>query len=251
MKKIALIIFRLVSLIIIIGCLLFIYRWYKNNESNKLIQDETKKLVTVETVSTEDTSKKDSNYEKLTINFKELKNINPDTVGWVRVKNTNIDYSVVQHSDNSYYLKHNFYKQSNSAGWVFADYRNSFTTLDKNTILYGHHMKNGTMFGDLPRLLEDSWKFENENLYFSFATEENSYKAEIFSVYMMKASELAIPNEFNNDWEFLKYIQQIKELSIHNFNVQVNHNDNIVTLCTCGSTNKYRVVVHAKLVELK
>lgn len=251
MKKIALILFRIVSLIIIIVCSFFIYRWYKNSESNKIIQDEIKKFVTVENIPTENTSEENSVNEKLIINFKELKDINPDTVGWVRVNNTTIDYSIVQSSNNSYYLNHNFYKQSNGAGWVFADYRNSFDTLDKNTIIYGHHMRNRTMFGDLPYLVENSWNFENENSYFSFATESNSYKAEIFSIYVMKASELVIPNEFNSNEEFLKYVQQLKNLSIHTFNVEVNDDDNIITLCTCGDTNKYRVVIHAKLVELK
>ena len=105
------------------------------------------------------------------------------------------------------------------------------------------------MFGDLAHLLEDSWNFEGNNSYFSFATEEKSYKAEIFSVYEIKASQLVIPNEFENDEEFSKYVQQLKDLSIHDFNVQVNNEDKIVTLCTCGDTNKNRIVVHAKLVE--
>lgn len=246
MKKIALTIFRVVSLIIIIICLFLIYRWYKNNESNKLIQDEIRQFVTVENIpSIENVAE-----EKLIINFDELKKINPETVGWIRVNNTNIDYSVVQHSDNSYYLNHNFYKQSNGAGWIFADFKNSFDILDKNTIIYGHHMRNETMFGELPNLIENSWTFEDKNLYFYFATEEKSYKAEIFSVYEMKASQLVIPNKFENDEEFLEYVQQLKDLSIHDFNIQVNKDDNIITLCTCGDTNKNRVVVHAKLIEL-
>ncbi len=245
MKKISLIIFRIVSLIIIIGCLIFIYRWYKNNESNKNIQNEIKKFVTIENIS-----EADSNYEKLIIDFKKLKDINSDIVGWVRVNNTNIDYSIVQYSDNDYYLKHNFYKEPNGAGWIFADYKNSFETLDKNTIIYGHNMRNGSMFGNLPQLLKDSWNFENKNLYFSFATEEKSYKAEIFSVYSMKASQLEIPNKFSNDEQFLEYVQQVQQLSIHDFDVKVNKDDNIITLCTCGATNKNRIVVHAKLIEL-
>lgn len=245
MKKIVLIIFRVVSLIIVIGCLLFIYRWYKNNESNKHIQEQISKLVTIENIPSEENSTE----ERLIIDFKGLKEINPDTVGWVKVNNTNINFSVVQSSDNNYYLKHNFYKESNNAGWIFADCKNSFDPLDKNTILYGHHMKNGIMFGDLAHLLEDSWNFEGNNSYFSFATEEKSYKAEIFSVYEIKASQLVIPNEFENDEEFSKYVQQLKDLSIHDFNVEVDNEDKIVTLCTCGDTNKNRIVVHAKLVE--
>lgn len=241
MKKKAIVVFRIVSVLIVICCLCFIYRWYKNNQINSHIQYEMEKFVTAE----------DLDDESLKINFKKLKEINSDTVGWVRVNNTGIDYPVVQYSDNDYYLKHNFYKDENSAGWIFADCENSFDTLDKNTIVYGHHMRNGSMFGDLPHLLDDSWNFENKNSYFYFSTEEKSYRAEIFSVYSMKISELVIPNKFDNDEEFFKYIQQLEDLSIKDFNVQINNDDNIITLCTCGSTNKYRVVVHAKLTELK
>ena len=230
-------IFRLVSVIIVIICLWFIYRWYKNNQINKHIQAEMEKLVTVES----------SGDENLKIDFKKLKEINSDTVGWIRVNNTNIDYPIVKYSDNNYYLNHNFYKEVNSAGWIFADCVNSFDTLDKNTILYGHHMRNGSMFGNLPHLLEDSWNFENENSYFYFSTEGKSYKAEIFSVYSMKVSELEIPNKFNNDEEFLEYTQRLKKLSIKDFNVNINKDDKIITLCTCGGSNKYRVVVHARI----
>ena len=245
MKKTTLIMFRIISLIIIIICLIFIYRWYKSNVINKEIQEEVGEFIDVEDVSDEDLDA-----QKLIINFKELKEINPETVGWVRVNNTNIDFPIVQHSDNTYYLKHNFYNEWNNSGWIFADSENSFETLDKNTIIYGHNMKNGEMFENLSYLLNDSWNFEKENLYFSFATEKKSYKAEIFSVYMKKATQLQIPSEFEDNEEFQEYIEEIKNSSIHDFDIDINKKDEIITLCTCGDTSKNRIVVHAKLIEL-
>lgn len=244
MKKTTVIMFRIISLIIIIICLIFIYRWYKSNERNKEIQEEVGKFIEVED------SEEDLDAQKLVVNFKELKEINPETVAWVRVNNTNIDFPVVQHSDNTYYLKHNFYNEWNNSGWIFADCENSFETLDKNTIIYGHNMKNGEMFENLSYLLNDSWNFENENSYFSFATEKGSYKAEIFSVYMKKATQLQIPSEFEDNEEFQEYIEEIKNSSIHDFDIDINKKDKIITLCTCGDTSKNRIVVHAKLIEL-
>lgn len=255
---IAVIIFRLISLIIIIVCLLVLYKWHQNNMENNSIIDELGEFATLEDnskdtneESTEENVQETVNEEsfRLSVNFNELKAQNSDTVAWVRVNNTNIDFPVVKSSDNNYYLKRNFKKQSNGAGWIFADYRNSFDTLDKNTIVYGHNRRNGSMFSSLSQFVGNSWNFENENSYFYFATENASYKAEIFSVYMMKASKLTISNNFSDEADFQNYVQGLKELSIRDFNVEVSNLDNIVTLCTCDNTNQNRIVVHAKLVE--
>lgn len=249
---IAILIFRLISLIIIVICLCVLYKWHKNNMQNNEIIDELGEFATLEdsTDNIEENSEESLSEEfKLSVNFNELKAQNSDTVAWVRVNNTNIDFPVVKAENNSYYLKRNFKKQSNGAGWIFADYRNSFDTLDKNTVVYGHNRRNGTMFSNLSNFLTDSWSFENENSYFYFATENVSYKAQIFSVYMMKASKLFIPNNFVDEIEFQNYIQSLKDLSINEFNVEISSSDNIVTLCTCDNTNQNRIVVHAKLVE--
>ncbi len=250
---IAVLIFRLISLIIIVICLLVLYKWHENNMQNNEIIDELGDCASLEDNSkvTSDGTQEGTVEEdfKLAVNFNELKAKNADTVAWVRVNNTNIDFPVVKAEDNNYYLKRNFKKESNGAGWIFADYRNSFDTLDKNTIIYGHNRRNGTMFSNLTNLLTDSWSFENENSYFYFATENMTYKAQIFSVYMMRSSKLNIPNNFSDESEFQNYIQGLKDLSINEFNVEVSNIDKIITLCTCDNTNKNRIVVHAKLIE--
>ncbi len=250
---ISILIFRIVSIIIIAICLVILYRWHQNNVENDAIIDELGEFATLEdsTSNTDEQPAEGSTNEesKLSVDFNELKAKNSDTVAWVRVNNTNIDFPVVKADSNNYYLKRNFKKESNGAGWIFADYRNSFDNLDKNTIVYGHNRRNGTMFSNLSLFMGNSWNFENENTYFYFATESASYKAEIFSVYMMKASKLTIPNSFADEIEFQNYVQGLKDLSIHNFNVEIQGSDNIVTLCTCDNTNQNRIVVHAKLIE--
>lgn len=249
-SKIALIIFRVLSIIIIIICLIVLYNWHLNNKKNISIMDELEEYAQItETNTSENDGSEDNAEEKLAVNFEELKAKNADTVGWVKVNNTNIDFPVVQSSDNNYYLKHNFKKESNGAGWIFADYRCNFDDLDKNTIIYGHNRRNGTMFSNLTHTLDSNWNFENENSYFYFSTSSASYKAEIFSVYMMKATKLTISNEFADNSEFTNYINSLKELSIHDFNVNISEEDNIITLCTCDNTNQKRIVIHAKLIK--
>lgn len=255
-KKIskAVIIFRVISLIIIIYCLIVLYRWNENNKQNLNIMNELKDYAQITDVS-EDSQESGSETEansvsKLEVDFSELKAKNSDTVAWVKVNNTNINFPIVKSSDNKYYLKHNFNKESNGAGWIFADYRCSFDELSKNTIVYGHNRRNGTMFSNLSYFMNDDWNFENENSYFSFATETKSYKAEIFSVYMISASKLTLKNEFQDNSEFQNYITSVKNLSIHDFNVEINENDQIITLCTCDNTSQNRIVVSAKLSEI-
>lgn len=249
----AILVFRLVSLIIIIVCLVVLYKWHKNNMQNNDIIDELVDLASLEDNSRDasDENIENINVEefKLIVDFNELKSRNEDTVAWIKLNNTNIDFPVVKAENNSYYLKRNFKKESNGAGWIFADYRNTFDNLDKNTIIYGHNRRNGTMFSNLSNFLTDSWNFDNENSYFYFATESASYKAQIFSVYMMKATKLYIQNNFTDETEFQNYVQSLKELSINDFNVEVSNSDKIITLCTCDNTNQNRVVVHAKLIE--
>lgn len=246
MKKILLILFRVISIFIIIICLGFLYEWKINNDENLSIINEIESYSEV----SESVTEKEEKIELLTVDFESLKQINNEIVAWVKVNNTNIDFPIVQTKDNTYYLKHNLHKESNGAGWIFADYRNSFENLDDNTIIYGHNRRNGSMFSNLNNLIQADWNFEGENSYILFATEKESFKAEIFSVYKESENTLTMQNNFGNNEEFEKYIISIKEKSIKKFeNVEVFASDKILTLCTCDNTNKNRIVVHAKLVK--
>ena len=83
------------------------------------------------------------------MDFNDLIKKNSETVGWIKVNNTNVNYSIVQHKDNEYYLHHDFNKNSNYNAWVFADYRDNFKYFENNTIIYAHNLTNRTMFGSL------------------------------------------------------------------------------------------------------
>ena len=159
-----------------------------------------------------------------------------------------IENIVVQGKDNSYYLTHDFERDYNSAGWIFMDYHNKLDGLDKNIIIYGHNMRNNTMFGTLKNVLKKDWFENKDNRYITFITERESATYEVFSVYQIEAEDYYIKTSFNTG-EFKKYIDTMKNRSIFDFNCDISEDDSVLTLSTCANNNKYRVVLHAKKVK--
>lgn len=183
------------------------------------------------------------------INFDELKEKNNDTVAWIKVPNTLINYPIVQREDNKFYLKNDFYKKQNIYGWIFADFRDSFPNLSQNTIIYGHNTSIGIMFGDLINLLDQKWYENEENKYIYLSTTEKEYKFEIFSVYKINTTNDYIKVDFNND--FNEYIQMVSGRSFIGFKTKVE-NEKIITLSTCYNTQNsaVKLVVHAKMINI-
>jgi len=188
---------------------------------------------------------------KITALFEDLLNKNSDTVAWLKVNNTDIDFPVVQSKDNEYYLNHNFKKKYNEIGWTFADYRNNFPELDDNTIMYGHTYRNSSLaFSSLKTVLNKSWYNNEENHIIEFTTEKKAMKFKIFSIYTVKNTNDYLKINMNEE-EFNKYIEKAKKRSIKNFKTEIIYGDKIITLSTCYNTSNYRLVVHAKLIEDK
>ncbi len=181
--------------------------------------------------------------------FSELLKINDETVGWLKVNNTNINYPVTKHSDNDYYLNNSYYKQQNTHGWVFMDYRNSIDKLDKNTIIYGHRNNKGLMFGSLKNVLDKNWYTDKNNQKITFNTLNGDMQWQIFSIYTLKNTNDYLANHFDNDESYKTFIEMIKKRSIYNFGIDVGIDDNILTLSTCYNNAEYRLVVHAKLIK--
>ena len=185
-------------------------------------------------------------YDKV---FTKLKEINKDTIGWLTVNNTDIDYPVVQAEDNDYYLKHSFDNTRNSKGWIFADYRNNFETLDDNTIIYGHNLKSGYMFGTLKKTLNANWYSNQDNLVITFNTIKENYNWQIFSIYTMEKNNDYLVSSFANETNFNNYIKNSKEKSIIDFGIEVQYGDNILTLSTCYIDSNQRLIIQAKLIK--
>jgi len=182
------------------------------------------------------------------VDFTELKNTNNDTVAWLYVGGTNVNYPVVQTTDNEFYLDHSFDKSKNSAGWLFMDYRNNSKNYEKNTIIYAHNRKDKTMFGTLKNVLAKIWYEDIDNRVIKMSSENINTLWQIFSVYTIETTNDYIQTKFENDNEFQKFINLIKGRSTANFNTKVTTNDKILTLSTCHGNTK-KLVIHAKLIK--
>ena len=182
------------------------------------------------------------------VDFTELKKKNSDTIGWINVNNTNINYPFVQTNDNSYYLTHSFDKTYNEAGWVFLDYRNNTNFSDKNTIIYAHSRLDKTMFGSLSKVLKEDWYKNKDNHIIRISTEIENTLWQIFSVYVIETESYYITTDFSSDLEYQSFLDTLKSRSKYNFDAELSTNDNILTLSTCYSDTE-KTVVHAKLIK--
>lgn len=183
------------------------------------------------------------------VNFDSLIEKNDDTVAWLQVNHTNINYPVVQTNDNSYYLNHSFDKSYNVAGWLFLDYRSTTHNLKNNTIIYGHGRTDEVMFGSLDNILDESWYTNDENRIVKLSTPNMDMLWEVFSIYTIPAESYYLTTNFENDTAYQNFLNTIVERSIYDYNISVNSQDKILTLSTCLNTSGDRIVLHAKLVK--
>lgn len=184
----------------------------------------------------------------LAINFEELTKINEDIIGWLAVENTNINYPLLKSKDNQDYLKLAANKVKNNGGSIFVDCRNQVDFKDQHTIIYGHNMKNGSMFGSLKQFVEgDYWKNHSR---FYIIKPEGTLEYEIFSAYQTRADSAAYVLDFSGNPSFATFVDLAKKHSQVETSVSVSEHDTIVTLSTCTNKEQMgRYVVHGKLVN--
>lgn len=178
-----------------------------------------------------------------------LYDINQDYMGWINIENTPVNYPIVKSNDNEFYLTRGFNKEYLISGSIFMDYRNKGFE-DKNIVIYGHNMKDLSMFGSLKKY--KNLDYLKDNKYITISNKENEiFKYEIFSAYVTDAYDLeAVSTNFNTKEHFIKYINKIYEKSIHDLNIDTKIIDKILTLLTCSNeSNDSRLVIHAKLME--
>ena len=179
--------------------------------------------------------------------YKALLEINEETVGWIKINNTKVDYPVVKAADNDFYLTRNIYKKNDYNGWIFMDYRNTTDEINRNTIIYGHNMYySGVMFGTLGKTTKKDWYTNPENTTISFNTIHSEMEWEIFSIYRINVTNDYIQTDFKSNKEFLTFLNLLKSRSIHDFGILVDSDTKILTLSTCTDNNK-RLVIHAAL----
>lgn len=245
-KKIKLTILQLIIAGVIIFSILALAKSKINaSRTGKLSEDLKQYITEIEESNVVEAGGEEQEY---TIDFEQLRQINPDTRAWLKIESLNLDFPVVQANDNDYYLKYSFDRTRNSDGWVFFDYRNLLDGTDKNTIIYAHNRKNGTMFSNLVNILDSSWYDNEENRYFNLYIGDQKYTYEVFSIYQIKVESYYIQTYFNSNQTYLNFLNTIKSRSIKDYGIELTETDNILTLSTCGSNSKYRVVLHARRI---
>ena len=241
-KKIFIYLFLILFLSVFIYSIYNIIDWYIAGKKNEKIINDINDAIIEEEIEEEIVDEDTS----LTVDFEILKEKNSEAVGFIKVNGTKIEYSVVKHKDNFYYLTHSFDRSYNKYGWIFANFENKFDGTDKNITLFGHNMRNGSMFGTLKNVLTEEWQSNEDNHKVLFITEEGKFIYQVFSTYKIYKEEYFATSNFKDDSEFLTFINKIKKRSNKDYNVEVTEDDQILTLSTCHSNNNYRVVLHAK-----
>lgn len=213
-----------------------IVNWIEDNKKTKekieIVQEVTK--IEINPVST-----------FLSVDFTELSKINDEVVAWIKVPETSVNYPVVKHKDNSYYLTHSYDKSFNYAGWIYTDYRNDIDDLVSNNIIYGHGRVDGSMFGSLRDLIN---KDGSEKLVY-ISTPYNNYIFKVFSIYRIMNTNDYLYTGYDNNEKFLSFIDLIKNRSLVKYDdLEIEPSDKILTLATCYDTRE-KFVIHAKMIK--
>ena len=178
------------------------------------------------------------------IDFASLKSVNDDVVGWIYVEAVpDINYPIVHGKDNETYLHRTYEKNYNFAGTIFVDYENKGDFSDCNTIVYGHNMKNGSMFAGLKEYRSASYMVTHPNIYVDLADGTHAYQ--VFSVYEADADSDSYTIGFAPDEQYETFLSTIKSRSQYDTGVEVTKEDSIITLSTCTKHGEKRFLVHA------
>ena len=240
---------NIISAIILIVCICgliysgkMLYTWIMNNiESNNIMNDVN------DIAGVSDIKEDEDPGAEFGLDFEALLAYNSDIVGWIRIPNTSISYALVQAEDNSKYLRHSLDLTWNEFGWPFLDYKNSPDFTDKNTVIYGHNIVSGLMFADLANIYNGS--LGNDVTINIYRSDYRLLTYKVFSAYVYDPEMYYLTTNFANDEQYSTYLNTMSSRSAINFNQTVGVDDTIITLQTCTSDTKRRIIVHAKLIS--
>ena len=218
---------------------------YRDSENSYQNLAQNTEGQTEETVITDQGER--HNYTKA--NFEALAKINPDVVGWLSLEDTVINYPIAQGSDNEYYLHHLFTKEYNNTGCIFMDVDNAKDFSDLNTILYAHHMRNGSMFAELEGYRDQEYYNTHKELVLQ--TPSGNYLVEPFAGLLTDGYSDYIQIGFQDSDSFLSYVNQMRSQSTFQSDVTITAEDRILTMSTCRyDVDNGRYAVFAKLTKL-
>ena len=214
-------------------------------EYEKLRQEETLSAATEMVIAepeTEENTEETVIYCDPVYDFGQLHEQNEDIYAWIVVPGTQVDYPLLQSETDNYYLDYNLDHSKGYPGCIYTNQCNRKDFSDYNTVLYGHNMKNLSMFGSLKKYKTED--FYKDHQFFTIYTSECAYRYQIFAYYDVPETDEVYTVGFAPDETFQKFIDKMKQKSYDDTGVNVTKDDHIITLSTCSTTGK-RFVVHA------
>ena len=240
---------KFIKIILMIICsVIFVFSAYKifNNLAEESTNKEINNALVEKAISVINNTIENENITKyslpIKVDFSILKQENQDIVAWIYCENTPINYPVLQSNDNEYYLRRLINGEYNTAGSIFMDYRNHSNMNDDNTIIYGHNMKNDTMFGTLTKYKEQEY-YENNRIMYLFTPEKN-YMIELFAGCTISVdSDVYNLSQINKD--------EIINESDFKSDIIVEDEDKTITLSTCSyDYDGARYIIMGKIQEI-
>lgn len=255
---------KLIRMVLFLGCLgAFVISIWKlwgiystYQEGDEIYQQAVKEVVMVKgtmapskaTDEPGDQEKKEekNKEEMICVDFKKLQKINPQVVGWLYIPSSTINYPILQGEDNEKYLHQTYDGRQSIFGSIFIDCSNAGDFTDFHTIIYGHNMKNGSMFGGLKQYQNKSFFEKHRNIY--ILTSKATYRYRVFSYHVADAAGRVYQTQFSDQEEYKSFVELIKQSSYISTKVNVGEKDQTITLSTCTGKDTDRFVVHAKFM---
>lgn len=236
-------------IIFIISICSSIYYFYNANKEKQVYKE------ILNNIEIDEEQVTDERTERM-LQVEELKKENQDIVGWIEIEGTNINFPVLQGTDNQYYMEHTYTKEYSKGGSIFLDKSYDWNIPSTNLLLYGHNNKNGTMFQNLLKYQEESFYKEHPTIRFTTIDDDCQY--EIISAFLSRVYYEDEQNAFryyyfvnaNNEAEYNSYIEESKKASLYDTGVTAEYGEQLLTLSTCSyHTEDGRFVVVAKKVK--
>lgn len=241
---------------------LALYRWdswrqtKQNEELLKIAMKEARKVdLKVAEPPEEPANDAQKNDSRTSLSgYENLLKINPQIKGWIAIPGTRLSFPLLQGEDNDYYLNHDIYGQESRYGSIFVDYKADLYGGESNIIIYGHHMRDGNMFGSLKEYKNEAYYREHPSFFLFLPQEEREY--EIIAVLNNNIdSGENEPFQYYNyeritdSGMFEEYYRYIKEYSIYDTGVTAENSDELITLCTCdyGSRDQRLLIVGRRI----
>ena len=224
---------------------------YLSNQNSNINNETINEENTTNEITNENTTQIIKTERMLKV--EQLKQLNPDIIGWIEIENTDISYPVLQCSDNNYYMNHNYKKEKSKNGAIFLDKDYNWDLPSSNLLIYGHNMKNNTMFQHLLKYTDKAFFDEHPIIKFTTVNEDTIY--EIISVFKSKVYYQSEQNVFRyyyfinaeNEEQFNNYVENSKKSSLYETGKTAIYGDQLMTLSTCSyHTKDGRFVVVAK-----